>query len=185
MASSSISTSIGKLLGLSSSLLMSAQKVDEILRSRKPTRIAVLVRNKSHLWSSASKKTIEEALSILHVELSEGRHKFLVAEKWPLLDIFVFDVYHDAYEIAFAHLSSKLPVVVVNYGRKGPLASVTPSFRRDQVNLRVAEHHNLNGWKCQPPFYADYTSPKLPSYNSPRNTSLLTSSWLRRVKQKG
>ena len=120
---------------------------------------------------------------MLHMELSESRYKFIVRENWPLLDILVFDVYHDTYELASAHIPSELPVILVDYSAKGARASIAPGFRRDQVNLRVAEHHNLNGWECQPPFYADYTLPKPPSYNNPRDTFLLIPSRSRMAEQ--
>ena len=162
MASDSISVS--RNLNHFSSSLISAQTIYKILQSRKPTRIVVLIRNKGHVWSSAPEMIVNAAMSTLHVELSEGQYKFLIREKWPYLDIIVFDVHHDTYEISVAHIPSELPVILVNFGSKGAWASMAPSFRCDQVNLSVAKHHNLNGWECQPPFYADYTSPRPPSY---------------------
>lgn len=44
-----------------------------------------------------------------------------------------------------------------------------------EVNFRVAEHHNLNGWDREPPFFADYTSSTPVSYLDLRDSSLLDS----------
>ena len=149
-----------------------------MLRLEKPTRVVVFVRNSNPLWHLAStspENIIEEALSALRVQPSPTQRKFLVNEKWTLLNIFVFDLYHEAYRSAAAHLPSQLPVIIVDYARKQTKASVASSFRRSEVNNGVAKHHNLNGWNNEPPFFADYTS-STPSYPNPRDTSLLSSS---------
>ena len=119
---------------------------------------------------------IEETLSALHIKPSEAQHKFLVNEKWPFLNIFVFDLYHETYQSASAHFPDHLPVLVADYSRKGTTVSIAGSFRRDEVNVRVAEHHNLNGWDREPPFFADYTLSTPVSYLDPRDSSLLRSS---------
>ena len=136
------------------------------------------MRNTSHLWqlaSTSSKEIIDKALSALHVEPREAQFKFLVNDKWPLLNIFVFDLHHEAYRSASAHYIERLPVVIVDYGRQRTDVSIAGSFIRDQTNTRVAELHNLNGWDSKPPFFADYTSSKRLSYQKPRDTSLLSS----------
>lgn len=77
---------------------------------------------------------------------------FLVNEKWPFLNLFVFDLEHGAYQSASAHFPHELPVLVVDYNRKGTTVSTTGSFRRREVNVRVAEHRNPNGWDREPLF---------------------------------
>ena len=138
-----------------------------------------MVKKASLLWQPASvssEKVIEKAKSALHLEPIKVHHRFLVNEKWPFLNIFVFDLYHETYRSASGHLPEDLPVLVVEYGRKGTAVSVAGIVRRHEVNIGVARHHNLNGWNCEPPFFADYTLPTPVSYLDPRDSSLLASS---------
>ncbi|KAK3167497.1 hypothetical protein OEA41_010624 [Lepraria neglecta] len=132
--------------------------IEEVLRHRPPMRVLILIRQASSLWQSASvssDRIIEEALATLHVRPSDAQYKFLVNEKWPFLNLFVFALYHGAYRSASAHFPHDLPVLVVDYNRKGTTVSIAGSVRRREVNVRVAEHHNLNGWDREPPFFAD------------------------------
>jgi len=150
-----------------------------MLRFKQPTRVTILVRKRSPLWQPtlvSSGPIIEEALSALHVKPSEAQHKFLVNEKWPFLNIFVFDIYHKSYRSASAHIPEQLSVLTVDCRDKGITVSIAGSFRRHEVNARVAQHHNLNGWEGEPPFFADYTLSTPVSYLDPRDSSFLKTS---------
>ncbi|KAI9674973.1 MAG: hypothetical protein M1817_001379 [Caeruleum heppii] len=155
-----------------------SEVIKETLRLQEPTRVVAFVRKASLFWQSActsSSAIVAETLSILDVQPSQSQEKFLVNEKWPFLNLFVFDLYHDAYRLTSAHLPCQLPVVIVDFARAQNKVSFAPSFRRDEVNAGVAMHHNLNGWTKAPPFVVDYTS-STPSYPNPRDPSRLISS---------
>ncbi|KAF2192042.1 hypothetical protein K469DRAFT_346681 [Zopfia rhizophila CBS 207.26] len=154
--------------------LTQESRIHETLASHEPTRVAIFARKTSRFWSAASPTTvIQEALSVLG--LSGTKYTFLVNEKWSRLNIFVFDVFHDTYKVDTGHLLCDLPVIIVDYAREKCTLYMAPSFRRSQINVGVAEHHNLNGWQAEPPFFADHTLSKPPSYDSPRDTALLRS----------
>lgn len=128
-----------------------------MLGFKQPTRVTILVRKRSPLWQPAlvaSGPIIEEAL---HVKPSEAQPKFLVNEKWPVLNMFVLDIYHKSYRSASAHIPEQLSVLTVDCRDKGIAVSIAGSFRRHEVNAQVAQHHNLNGWEGEPPFFANYT----------------------------
>lgn len=138
---------------------------------REPTRITIIARRKGHLYGQDASNSIAFAMSTLHI--SDAGAKFLVREDWGRFAVLVFDVYHTAYNPSTAHIPANLPVVVIDVGKDTLRITHASPMMRSDVNNSVAEHHNLSGWDSRPPFIVDQTSGTPPTYDNPRNLSLL------------
>ncbi|KAF1957431.1 hypothetical protein CC80DRAFT_547337 [Byssothecium circinans] len=150
--------------------------VQELLKSRKPTRIAVFVRTKSPLHSHPPDEVVKAACSTLDIPIIGDSHPtLLVIEKWDRLDIFAFDVYHTAYNPSTAHHEASLPVVLVDYGKRYSVVKAAGAQFQKEVNIAVAREHDLNGWDATPPYIVDHTGTRVPTYPNPRSLITLRS----------
>ncbi|KAI1089508.1 hypothetical protein F5B19DRAFT_372720 [Rostrohypoxylon terebratum] len=143
----------------------------DLLETRVPTRIAVFLRRKSPLYSAPHQQVVFDTCSILQVPSEESR--LIAVQKWPQLDILVFEVFHDAYDPKTAHHKADLPVLLVDYGKASSVAKNVSLEFRGTINKHVASQHNLHGWDAEPPFIEDHTSPGPRKYENPRDTTLL------------
>ncbi|KAF2254343.1 hypothetical protein BU26DRAFT_136779 [Trematosphaeria pertusa] len=149
--------------------------VEELLNTRKPTRIAVFVRAKSPLYPLLPDQVVRTACSTLGVSAGDSHPTPLVVEKWDRLDVLAFDVFHAAYNPSTAHHEASLPVVLVDYGKRYSVVKAAgPDFQKE-VNVAVAREHNLNGWDARPPYVVDHTGTKVPTYPNPRDLITLRS----------
>ncbi|KAI9891521.1 MAG: hypothetical protein M1814_002644 [Vezdaea aestivalis] len=150
-----------------------APEVSALLKMREPTRVVVTVRRKSPLWqvaSSTPEKVIEQAVSVLQKKTDNAR--FLIHEKWDRHIFMVFDLFHTSYQPANGHHCEDLPVVLMFYTNRADRAYMAPLFHRNDTNEQVSEHHNLNGWDREPPYFADHTFSSVPRYPNPRDLKL-------------
>lgn len=95
--------------------------------------------------------------------------RFMAEENFDTRNHLVFDVSHDDYQPATAHLPGQgdLPVVRV-WLSKEQGADVAGSDIRSRVNNRIREIHDLTGAGSVPPFFVDYSGGKLPTFWNPR-----------------
>ncbi|KAH8731591.1 hypothetical protein GQ44DRAFT_671594 [Phaeosphaeriaceae sp. PMI808] len=147
--------------------------VEELLNSRIPTRVAVFVRSKSPLYPHPPDEVVKAACSTLNIPIHDSHPMLLVIEKWDKLDVLAFDIFHATYDPSTAHHVADVPVVLVDYGKRySVVKAASPDFKKE-VNVAVAREHNLNGWDARPPYVADHTGARVPTYPNPRN--LITS----------
>ena len=112
---------------------------------------------------------VKAACSTLGIPINDSHLTLLVIEKWEKLDVLAFDVFHAAYNPLTAHHEVSLPVVLVDFGKRYSVVKPAgPEFQKE-VNVAVAREHNLNGWDATPPYIADHTGTKVPTYPNPRN----------------
>lgn len=102
-----------------------------------------------------------------------SRSHLLAVQKWTQLTALVFDVFHDGYDLATAHIKADLPVLHVDYDRGHSYVSVASHEFREVVNDHVAAQHNTHGWEGEPPYFEDETRATPPLYGHPRDASLL------------
>lgn len=110
-----------------------------------------------------------ESLRNLGLDVQTSEHRLLVTEAWDMVNTVVFDLWNHTYDFANAHHPQDLPVIFIQYGRKGPVTSLAGRPHRNMINQGVARHHNNNGWVDKPPFFEDHTEKKIPCYYNPRD----------------
>ena len=103
------------------------------------------------------------------VDLIGTGYRFLIQEQWDRVDFLVFALFNTTYDHKTAHHASNLPVAVFDFSRTKDRISVASPMLRKQVNDAVSRHHNLNGWDVYPPYFADHTDNRFPSYTNPRD----------------
>ncbi|KAI0834046.1 hypothetical protein F5Y06DRAFT_180916 [Hypoxylon sp. FL0890] len=152
--------------------LMTVEKsARDLLETRVPARIAVFLRKKSPLYSTTHQQVVFDTCSFLQVPEEESR--LIAIQKWPQLDILVFEIFYDDYDLKTAHHKADLPVLLVDYGKASSVVKTVSSEFREIINKHVASQHNLHGWDAKPPFVEDHTSYGPRRYENPRDTALL------------
>ena len=161
-----------QLTSINTFLTKYLQRVAECLRERMPTRVAIFVRTKSPLYLCAPDEIVKAACSSLDIASDINKSKLLVVEKWDRLNILVFDIFHEKYDLSTAHQEENLPVILIDFGKRYSVIKAAMKNFEGKVNRGVARHHNLNGWDKTPPYVADHTGTKVPTYPNPRDLSI-------------
>ena len=141
-----------------------------MLQAQTPTRVAILLKRRSPLYSSSPDTVVSAACAALDVPCN---YRLLVIQKWPQLTILVFDVFHSAYDCSTAHHKADIPVLCFDYSPQNSCCKQPSDDFRNQINNYVAKMHNLNGWDQKPPYTEDLTSQEPRTYRNPRDTSIL------------
>ncbi|KAF2454721.1 hypothetical protein BDY21DRAFT_366119 [Lineolata rhizophorae] len=147
--------------------------IPTLLEARKAARVAVFVRKSSPLYTISSNEVVKAACSTLKISIDDSHPTLLFIDKCERLDILVFDVFHVGYVPSTAHHEASLPVVLVDCGKRYSVIKAASEEFRKEVNVSIARQHNLNGWDGKPPYTADHTGPKPPTYPNPRDPSML------------
>lgn len=145
-----------------------AQNALNIIATQTATRIVVILRRGCVHRTKPSSEIIAIVLQALCTNVEE--YLLLVEEYWDRHDVLVFDLFHTDYSWENGHIKSELPVVCVDFSRTSQRISIASPMLREEVNKEVASHHNLNGWDAHPPYTADHTLGRYPSYANPRST---------------
>ncbi|KAI1775275.1 hypothetical protein F4818DRAFT_416142 [Hypoxylon cercidicola] len=153
------------------SLITIEKSARDLLETRVPARIAVFLRKKSPLYSITHQQVVFDTCSSLQVPEKESR--LIAIQKWPQLDILVFEIFYDNYDLKTAHLKTDLPVLLVDYGKASSVVKNVSLEFRETINKHVASQHNLHEWDAKPPFIEDCTSHGYRKYENPRDTTLL------------
>ncbi|KAJ5626712.1 hypothetical protein N7528_004139 [Penicillium herquei] len=146
---------------------------------QRPYRVLVIISKRSAYWEQAWSATEEIMLPV--VKLLQDKNLLqptidnnppelrLLAKQRRLHVFFVFDIANTAYDFAEAHLpkQNQLPVLIVRMSSRNHGYSANPA-QRNEINNRIAEIHNHEGWNSFPPFAVDYTVGP-PTYMNPRN----------------
>jgi hypothetical protein len=101
-------------------------------------RIAVYLRAKSPLYSSAYDEVIKIKCAALNVPYDRSR--LLAIQKWTKLIAMVFDIFYDDYDTSTAHHKANLPVLHVTHGRASNARVASPQFR-EFINCHIAQIH--------------------------------------------
>ncbi|KAF2691901.1 hypothetical protein K458DRAFT_7406 [Lentithecium fluviatile CBS 122367] len=122
------------------------------------------------MYSYSPDVVAKDACSIFNVPIDDNsRLMLLVIERWDRLDTLAFDVIHAAHDPTTAHHVANLPVVLFDYGKQHSVVkAASPNFEKE-VDVVIAREHNLNGWSARPPYVADHTGMKVPTYPDPRD----------------
>ncbi|KAJ5725087.1 uncharacterized protein N7483_006444 [Penicillium malachiteum] len=151
-----------------------------------PLRVLVIVSQRSSLISKARQSPQDLIPLATHLlkkngisrgsrDLSAPMEPRLVAvQQWRTRVFIVFDIAHTEYNVKLGHLPehNQLPVVVTHFSKKKTAYTANPWVSR-RVNHDVAMLHNANGFDAVPPFVEDHSSGVPPSYNRPRDISML------------
>ena len=143
----------------------------------------VIVSQRSSLYShstTAPDGIVRRALRLLAKKgmrgVSDGlpQTRLLAVQKWKSRTYLVFDIANDRYDASRGHLPehNQLSVVVTHFSKKRA-AYPASAWVAQQVNHDVAMLHNANGFDALPPFMEDHTLGAPPSYQNPRDISLL------------
>ena len=127
----------------------------------------VVVRQKSPYYEKSDATIIERALSILGIPGTATL--YLAREDWDRCKNFVFDVFHASYNFDTAHQAVEVTVIMVTLGGKKDSKWLANPILKTQVNEQIAELHESNGWKNQPPFFVNRAGGAIPMYESPRS----------------
>ncbi|KAI0004034.1 hypothetical protein F4779DRAFT_621507 [Xylariaceae sp. FL0662B] len=147
------------------------QPAIDLLKTRESARIAVFLRVKSPLYSITHDQVVRNTCSTLDVPYE--RSQLVAIQKWPKLDVLVFDVFYDTYDLNTAHHKVHLPVLLVDYGKAHSIVKkASPEFD-ETVNEHVAKQHNYHGWGAKPPYFEDQTGQNPPKYENPRDVTML------------
>jgi hypothetical protein len=131
------------------------------------------VHGKSDFRQKPHSDIIKHVLSVLGIPKTEP---FLLAtEDWGRTLHLVFDLHHTSYDFDTAHIAHEIHVVMVLLGGKKEKEWVALPREAEQVNNRIAQLHNFNGWDKRPPFNAKHTSSEAPTYDNPRDVQVSTS----------
>ncbi|RYP48549.1 hypothetical protein DL768_005588 [Monosporascus sp. mg162] len=141
----------------------------DLLDTQKPVRVAIYLRAKSPRFSLSADELVRTTCILL--KIPPDRSGLLAIQRWRRLTAFVFDVFHDEYDLSSAHHKVDLPVVLVDYGSRNGSAYVRIASQhfRDFVNRHVARQHNLHGWEARPPFFEDQTAARPPTASDTRS----------------
>jgi hypothetical protein len=141
------------------------------LSLQKPTRVAILVRGNSSYHGQLAPNIIEHALLMLGIPGTKAF--FLACEDWGRTIIFIFDLFNDSYDCRTAHHACDMTVIMVSLGGKNEKKWFALPAEKEQVNKGIADLHNLNGWEARPPYFASHDRGAVPTYPSPRDTTML------------
>ncbi|KAL5400243.1 hypothetical protein PMIN03_012547 [Paraphaeosphaeria minitans] len=140
------------------------------LQTQTPTRVAVLLKKRSPLYSSSPDAVVSTTCATLNASCD---YKLLVIQKWPQFTVLVFDISNSAYDFSTAHQKANIPVLHFDYGSQHTSYKWPSSDFQNLINDQVAKMHNLNGWDRRPPYIEDHTSSEPRTYENPRDTSML------------
>ncbi|KAJ8133329.1 hypothetical protein O1611_g297 [Lasiodiplodia mahajangana] len=147
------------------------QPTTDLLGTREPARIAVFLRTKSSLYALTHDQVVRNTCTSLDVPHEKSR--LIAIQKWPKLDVLVFDIFYDNYDPNTAHYKVDLPVLLVDYGKASSVARKASHEFSETVNVHVATQHNYHGWNAKPPYFEDQTGHNPPKYENPRDATML------------
>lgn len=73
------------------------------------------------------------------------KSRLIAIQKWPKLDVLVFDIFYDNYYLDTAHHKVDLPVLLVDYGKASSVVRKTGYAFSEMINAHVATQHNYHG----------------------------------------
>ena len=127
------------------------QPAVEVLKAQKPTRAAIFLRTEPPLYSDNYGDVVLQTCPIL--DILRHRSRLLAIQKWPRLSTFIFDVFHDDYDVSTGHHKINLPVLHVDYGRSRSHVRIASAQFQDLINTHVATQHDYHGWDAEPPYF--------------------------------
>ncbi|KZF21068.1 hypothetical protein L228DRAFT_284140 [Xylona heveae TC161] len=141
----------------------------ELITSRKPVRVLVIVYPGSSLFKESNLSLIRDT-ALQRIGADEKDCKTLILSTWTRRTALVLDLCHTTYDFKTAHHPESLTVIIVHIISETKITvNIARAADRDETNKQVAHMHESQGFDAILPMVEEHRNGAVPSYPNPRS----------------